>query len=120
MSLQISVPYRCFAILIRHVNQKWVCKKWPRQGIQVWPDTKSGVGAVAVRFGSDAKSGGLGSASVTYTLVGARPLFRKNRAGSILPVHILDNSHPVAKKKKKTHMVSRDGTPTLTPTCRRG
>jgi hypothetical protein len=32
-------------------ESKWVCKKWPRQGIQVWPDTKSGVGAVAVRFG---------------------------------------------------------------------
>ena len=61
--------------------------------------------------------GALPSASVTYTLVGARPSFReKNRAGSNLPV--LDNSRPVAKKKNT--WFSRDGTPTLTPTCRRG
>ena len=81
-------------------KQKWVYKKWPRQGIQVWPDTKSGEGAVAVRF---TKSGGPCVLLVSRTLwLGYATYFarfRKNRAGSILPV--LDNSHPVAKKKQK-------------------
>ena len=89
------------------MNQKWVYKKWPRQDIQVCPDTKSGEGVVSVRFRSDTKSGGGGGGGPCVLLVsrtlwlGYAPYFarfRKNRAGSILPV--LDNSHPVAKKKK--------------------